>query len=180
MLGLLIEDVTLLRQEHLMVHVRFRGGATKSLKLPLALTAWQQRTTKPGTVRIIDELLNDHCHEQIVQILNSNGILTGAGQKFTVDAVHWVRFNHKLKTLRQRLTERGLLTACELARRLGVDPKTIPRWRRAGYLKGEKRNPEDNWMYQIPDPSSLPKSFDNCTNNHQSKTTATNLARGAV
>lgn len=39
-LGLLIEDVTLIRREQIIAHVRFRGGATRTLTFPLPLNAW--------------------------------------------------------------------------------------------------------------------------------------------
>jgi DNA invertase Pin-like site-specific DNA recombinase len=179
MLGLLIEDVTILRQEHLMVQVRFRGGATRSLQLPLPLNAWQRRTTNLETVRMIDELSNEHTDQQIVQILNSKGLLTGAGDKFTTEAIQWLRYNHELKSFKQRLIDRGMLTATELAKQLGVRAKTIPVWRRAGYLSGRKISTEGNWMYEIPDPSSLPKSFHN-RKRGRTDTNAASTATGAV
>jgi hypothetical protein len=39
MLGLLIEDVTLIKQRQIILAVRFRGGATTTLTLPRPLTA---------------------------------------------------------------------------------------------------------------------------------------------
>jgi len=54
MLRLLIEDVTLLRKDELVAHIRFRGGATHTLHLPLPLNAWQLRQTDPDVVREIE------------------------------------------------------------------------------------------------------------------------------
>ena len=45
MVSLLIEDVTLIKKEEIVVQVRFRGGATTMLNLPLPLNAWQGRKT---------------------------------------------------------------------------------------------------------------------------------------
>ena len=39
MVRLLLEDVTLSRSEEITLHIRFKGGATKTLKLPLPLNA---------------------------------------------------------------------------------------------------------------------------------------------
>ena len=47
MIRLLLEDVTLLRADEVVAHIRFRGGATHSLHLPLPLSAWQLRKTDP-------------------------------------------------------------------------------------------------------------------------------------
>jgi hypothetical protein len=51
MLRLLVEDVTLKRGENITMHIRFKGGAAKSLTLPLPLTAWEQRTTGSDVVK---------------------------------------------------------------------------------------------------------------------------------
>jgi hypothetical protein len=40
---LLLEDVTLIRREQVRVHIRFRGGVTQSLTLPLPQSAAQLR-----------------------------------------------------------------------------------------------------------------------------------------
>ena len=47
MVRLLVEDVTLLRTDKVVAHVRFRGGATHSLVLPLPLTAAELRKVEP-------------------------------------------------------------------------------------------------------------------------------------
>jgi len=58
MTRLLVEDVTLLRAEKIVLHIRFKGGATKTLTVPLPLNAWQQRATSPEVIREIDRLLD--------------------------------------------------------------------------------------------------------------------------
>jgi hypothetical protein len=46
MARLILEDVTLIRDDRLIgVQVRFKGGATKVLSLPVPATAWQLRNT---------------------------------------------------------------------------------------------------------------------------------------
>src|SRR5712692_12047188 len=51
---LLLEDVTLIRNDEITAQVRFKGGITRTLTVPLPLNAWQQRTTSPEVVREID------------------------------------------------------------------------------------------------------------------------------
>jgi hypothetical protein len=41
MIRLLLADVTLIRGTGITVHVRFNGGASKTLELPRPLTAWK-------------------------------------------------------------------------------------------------------------------------------------------
>ena len=45
---LLLEDVTLIRNDEIIVHVRFKGGGTKTLTLPRPLTSWELKTTPPA------------------------------------------------------------------------------------------------------------------------------------
>ena len=71
MVRLLIDDVTLLRTDKVAVHVRFRGGATHSLYLPLPLNAAELRKVDPAVVAEVDRLLEDHTDAEIVDILNS-------------------------------------------------------------------------------------------------------------
>ncbi len=47
---LLLEDVTLIQNGEITAHVRFKGGITKTLTVPLPLNAWQQRITSPEVV----------------------------------------------------------------------------------------------------------------------------------
>ena len=54
MARLLIEDVTLVKGDEVAVHVRFRGGATRSLSVPRAKASWETWTTPPGVVARID------------------------------------------------------------------------------------------------------------------------------
>ena len=57
---LLIEDVTLNKSDQIHLHVRFRGGQTTSLTIPIPLNSWQARQTDPDTFKLLDRLLDDH------------------------------------------------------------------------------------------------------------------------
>ena len=54
MVRLLIEDVTVVKQDSITLHVRFRGGATHSLTIPAPLDAWHRRRTSDSIVEEID------------------------------------------------------------------------------------------------------------------------------
>ncbi len=45
MVRLMIEDATLTKNDGITVHVRFKGGATKSLNLPRPLASWEEWKT---------------------------------------------------------------------------------------------------------------------------------------
>jgi hypothetical protein len=55
MVRLLLEDVTVLQDEVITAHVRFKGGATQTRTVPLG----HGRRTAPELIALIDELLDD-------------------------------------------------------------------------------------------------------------------------
>lgn len=62
MVRLLIEDVTLIKGDKITAHVRFKGGANKTLKIPLPPKGWQHSLTDPAVVKQIDELSIEQLH----------------------------------------------------------------------------------------------------------------------
>ena len=65
MLRLLIEDVTLTKGDTLHVDIRFVGGATRSLDLPLPKSCVELRTTDAEVVKEIDRLIDTYTDREI-------------------------------------------------------------------------------------------------------------------
>ncbi len=151
MLALIIEDVTLLKQRHVTVAVRFRGGATTTLTVPRPLTAQQMRATSVVAREQIDTLTDLYTDAQIANILNERGLHTGAGDTFDTASVQWVRFSAKLKSLKVRLLDAGMLTSKQLSARLGISRTTIGKWRLRGGLKARICSDRGEWLYWPPD-----------------------------
>ena len=151
MLALLVEDVTLTKQQQLTVAVRFRGGATTTLTLPRPLTAQQLRATHENVRREIDELTNEYTLSQIANILNERGLRTGAGAAFDVPAVKWVYHSAKLVGLKQRLLAAGWMTTKQATAKLGVSRTTLGKWRLAGRIKGRICTGLGEWLYWPPE-----------------------------
>jgi DNA invertase Pin-like site-specific DNA recombinase/G:T/U-mismatch repair DNA glycosylase len=91
MVRLLLEDVTLVKGPSVTVHVRFRGGATRTLTLPLPLPAWALRKTSPEVVAEVDRLLDDYTEAQIARLLTERGFRSGTGQPIHATMVSRVR-----------------------------------------------------------------------------------------
>lgn len=153
MVRLLLADVTLIREKGITVHVRFSGGATKTLELPKPLTAWELRTTPAEIVAEVDRLTNDHTDKQIVEILNQRGALSGCGQRFNSRIVARLRREYQLKSRYDRLREKGLLTLEEMSARLDISPQCVITWRNHGLLRGYPINDRDDWLYEDPGPN---------------------------
>jgi DNA invertase Pin-like site-specific DNA recombinase len=128
MIRFLIEDVTMIRAEDITLHVRFKGGATKTLKLPLPLQGWQYNLTDPKIVEIVDELLSDHTYSEIATILDNRGFKSGQGSRITRRTVVGITHGYKLKTRYARLRATGKLRVEEVAKLLGKTVATVRRW----------------------------------------------------
>ena len=73
----------MLRSEQITLHVRFRGGATRTVTLPNPLRSWEAWMTDAEVVGKIDQLLNTQVFSEIAATLNRNGFRPGKGQRFT-------------------------------------------------------------------------------------------------
>lgn len=140
------------------MHVRFKGGATKSFTLPLPLSAPMLRKTDAEVVSEIDRLLEHHTEMEIVTILNQKGFMSGTGQLFNPMMVTNIRRNYHLKDRFTRLRDRGMFTIDEMAERLGIAPCVVETWRAKGLLRGHRYNDKDQCLYEPP-ADDLPGKF---------------------
>lgn len=147
---LLIEDVTINKTDQIHLHVRFRGGQTTTLTLPLPLRAWQQRQTDPDTIKLLNRLLDDHTDAESAEQLNTAGRRSGTGQAFNARIVLGIRRYSSLPSHADRLRSRGLLTLEEIAEQLDVHTSTIKHWRDAGLLDSHKANDKNERLYEPP------------------------------
>src|SRR3990172_8928240 len=150
MVRLLIEDVTLLRGEGLVAHVRFSGGATRTITLPLPLPAWQLRKTPAAVVKEIDRLLEDHTDGEVAEILNATGFRPGVAGRFNHFIMIHIRHCYGLEDHATRLRRRGLLTLSEMSAQLGVCTATVKAWRRAGLLRSHLSGDNGERLYESP------------------------------
>ena len=150
MLALLIEDVTLLKAERIAINIRWRGGKMTSLQIdkptPIALI----RKTLPEVVRAADELLETSTDRQVAARLNELGYRNWKGDRFTYKKVIGLRLAYALKSPFQRLRERGMLTAVEVAHQLKVSTTSIHHWGRAGYLQRHLYGNHARCLYEPP------------------------------
>jgi len=150
MARLIIEDVTMERTgKNVDLRIRLKGGATHQMKVPVPLSAWESRKTKPEIIEEIDKLIDHFTDKEIVDNLNRRGIKPSEGPKFTRAIIGNLRRNNNLKSRYDRLREKGLLTVDEMAEELNVSANTVKIWRRYGLLKGYKYN-DKGWRLFEP------------------------------
>ena len=150
MVRLLLEDVTLNRDEQIVLHIRFKGGAGKTLQLPLPLCAWQQRVTPSPVIDQIDHLLDEHTFAKIADILNALRMTPGAGAAFHPQLVARLARTYHLKPRYDRLRERGLMTLQEMADILKVTPHTVKLWGRRGLLRAHAYTDKNESLFEPP------------------------------
>jgi hypothetical protein len=152
MVRLLVDDVTLVKNDRIHLHVRLRGGQTTSLEIPIPLNAWQARQTEPETLALLDRLLDDHTDAGAAEALNRAGCRSGMGRPFSASIVVHLRRANGLASHAERLRSRGLLSLGEVAGRLRVHTSTIKAWHRAGLLVSHKANDKNQRLFEPPTP----------------------------
>jgi DNA invertase Pin-like site-specific DNA recombinase len=150
MVRLLLEDVTVVRDPVITLHLRFKGGAAQTLTLPLPRNAWQERTTDPAVVQTIDQLLEHHTYPQIAAQLNARGMRSGEGKVFTASIVARIQDRYRLRPRYDRLRKAGLLTGEEMATLLGISRSLVKVWRQHGLLRGQAYTAKPDWLYEHP------------------------------
>ena len=146
---LLVEDVTLIKREQLLIHVRFPGGATKTMQLP---SPRRVTVTPQAVVSEVDRLLHEHSYEGIAQILNSRGFVSGYGKPFRGRMIARLTIEYGLKSRFDRLRAKGMLTLEETAERLDICTSQVKLWRAAGLLRGHRCNDKNEYLYENPGP----------------------------
>jgi hypothetical protein len=126
--------------KHVDIRIRLKGGATHQMTVQIPLNAWEQRKTEPHIIEEIDKLIDHFTDKEIADNLNRRGVKPSEGQSFNAAIIGVLRRGNNLKSRYNRLREKGLLTADEMAQELQVSAVTVKIWRRYGLLRGHKYN----------------------------------------
>ena len=144
MVRLLLEDVTLLKDDNITAQVRFKGGAAQTLTLPRR----RGHETDPAILQQIDQLLEHHTDAQIAAILNQRGVHSSGGQPFGRLHIRDLRQSRALQDRFTRLRTAGFLTLEETATALNVCMTTVKKWRRGGLLRAQPYNDKSQYLYE--------------------------------
>ena len=145
---LLISDITVRKGATIEAYIRFKGGATRMIQVPLPLPFAQSRLTPDATLALIDQLLDEYTDADVAAELNTRGEHTFAGLPFTAAHVAQLRRNHGLVDRYTRLRGVGLLTVEEAAAHWQVTAQTIWRWYRRGWIQGVRYNDRGSCLFR--------------------------------
>ena len=156
MIRLLVEDVTMIRGDQISLHLRFRGGACKSVSLPNPLRAWEIGVTDAEVVTRIDQLLDTMTFGAIAATLNNDGYKPGRGKRFTARYIARIQREYSLRSRFDRLRTLGMLTLQEMAVTLSVNPKTVKIWAAHGLVIAYAYTDKPEYLYK-PSGSNAPR-----------------------
>ncbi len=147
MVRLLIEDVTLTKDDDIKIQIRFKGGATETHHLPLPLSAWVERKHSPEVIEAIDDLLDEHTDSEVASILNQRGMCSGTGLAFDARRVAVTRRHYRIPGRRTRLRKKGFLTIAEICEKFKVKRWTVYEWRKTGKLVAHRIDDVGRYLY---------------------------------
>ena len=148
MVGLLIEDITLLKAEHIAIQVRFRGGQTTTLTTDRPKPMAMVRKTKAEVIAALDVLLDDCTDTEAARQLNIAGHRTWQQRRFTNKTVAFVRRTYGLRSCRERLLARGYRRGADIAREIGVSETFIHDLGRNGLLRRRRYGGAVGCLYE--------------------------------
>jgi DNA invertase Pin-like site-specific DNA recombinase len=142
MLRLLIKDITvekLAEQRQLSVHIRWQGGASTNLSVPLPPKAADQFRYPSAIVDRVRELAQNLLDAQIATQLSREGLASAKGKPYTVSIIRWIRWRHQIPAPVLKKTEE--LTVEQIAKRFGVSAGVVYYWIEHNLIQARQLNP---------------------------------------
>ena len=150
MLRLLIEDVTLLRDDVVRVSIRWRGGATRRIECPLPLTAPDLRRTPAAVVEQVRALATEQTDAQIADTLNRQCLRTGTGLLFSRRRIRMLREAYDIDSYAEHLIAARWLSVPQMAELLDVHPATAKRFAHQGVLRAVRADDKGTILFEPP------------------------------
>ena len=148
MLRLLIEDVTLVRNQKIQIHIRWKAGATTSMERPLPLSAPDLVRTPAEIVELVRVLATEQTDAQIARTLNARALRTGRKHSFTRLIVRHIRNTYDIPSYVQHLRSDGWLTVPEVAAQMRVHSSTAKRFAVEGVLRAVRADDTGRLLFE--------------------------------
>jgi len=148
MLRLLIEDVTLVKNQKIHIHIRWKAGATTSMERPLPLSAPDLVRTPADIVELVRVLATEQTDAQIARTLNARWLRTGRKHSFTRLIVRHIRNAYDIPPYVQHLRSNGWLTVPEVAAQMGVHSSTAKRFAVEGVLRAVRADDTGRVLFE--------------------------------
>jgi hypothetical protein len=151
MLRLLIRDITVTKGQDpklLRLNIRWQGGAIETIELRLSPNRAEAIRYPDAFVAHIRDLAAAHDDDEIVTLLNRDGLTSSTGRPFTVSMIRWIRYKHRI--LSPPLPA-GTLNVNQVREEYGVSMWVVYYWIDTGLLTAQKRKPGLPYAITITD-----------------------------
>lgn len=141
MLRLLIKDLTIEKTtepKQALLHVRWQGGMCETLTVDLPRKIQDQIRYSEEIVERVRRLAETQTNEQIVEILNQEGLRSAKGKTFTTAMIAWIRYRHRIPAPQLKRPEEQ--TVQQVAERFTVSPGVVYYWIERGVIEARRMN----------------------------------------
>jgi DNA-binding transcriptional regulator YiaG len=118
--------------------------------VPIPPVVWKIHQTSTEVIEQIREMAPTKTNGEIADKLNQQQLRSGTGLSFTGRRIKVLRRDFDIAGVYENLREQGFLTTQELADQIGIHPKTVKNWRKAGILKSRAYNDRGMALYEDP------------------------------
>jgi DNA invertase Pin-like site-specific DNA recombinase len=148
-LRLLVRDITVTRGPEpkiVRLHVRWQGGETEVLLLRLPPNRAEAIRYPEAFVARIRALSIDHLDGDIVALLRAEGHRSATGKPFTVGAIRWIRYKHRISAPKPPT---GSLSVRQVGERYGVSLWVVHYWIAHGIISPMRSRPKGPYAITI-------------------------------
>jgi hypothetical protein len=139
MLRLLIRDITVTKDHDpklLRLHIRWQGGAIETVELRLSPNRAEAIRYPDAFITHIRALAATHDDDEIVALLNRDGLTSSTGKPFTVSMIRWIRYKHRIPS---PALPTDAFNVKQVRERYGVSMWVVYYWIDRGLITAQKR-----------------------------------------
>jgi hypothetical protein len=139
MLRLLVKDITVTKGREpklLRLHIRWQGGAIETVELRLSPNRAEAVRYPDAFVAHIRALAATHDDDEIVALLNRDGLKSSTGRRFTVGMIRWIRHKHHIPS---PPLPTDTFNVKQVRERYGVSMWVVYYWIDRGLITAQKR-----------------------------------------
>src|SRR6266853_998982 len=139
MLRLLVKDITVTKGREpklLRLHIRWQGGAIETVELRLSPNRAEAVRYPDAFVAHIRALAATHDDDEIVALLNRDGLKSSTGRCFTVGMIRWIRHKHHIPS---PPLPTDTFNVKQVRERYGVSMWVVYYWIDRGLITAQKR-----------------------------------------
>lgn len=144
----LIKDITVKKDgNQVILHMRWQGGVSEEIKVTLRPSYSDQLRYSGDFVDQIRQLAMTLSDEEIVEHLNSKGLLSAKGRQFTCKSIEWIRQKHRIPSPLPLQKREDEWTVNEVAKKFNVSKNVVYYWISRNFV--DSRKLRSGWPYWI-------------------------------